>query len=292
MPWTPVIKSCIFTSNVKVLPWFPGIILIGLTKYPLFLQLSELSGLIASGIIVWVVRRTAPKSNKCPASFTNQRCVKSQKYLPLLPCQSYTHTSYTVERCHCLFPTPRKAQSVRIFSDLQTSRGWHTGKKMKGCGFTPLPEMAWDPRTGQSPGSSYHPICNSAKQPLSSPQVWTRMLGFQESTQRKVSRLTKGSHFPLIFMRCSDIFSLQNCCEVLALFLFLFYARGHTYEVICAMVNCKRARDWIQVPDQHQGLQGILLAYLCTLAPLYAGNCEGRCKVSLTMSLLRGQWPF
>lgn len=77
------------------------------------------------------MRVTVQSSNKCPVSFTNQRCIKSQKYLPLLPLQSYSHSSYPVERCHCLFPTPQKAQSISIFCDLQTSHGWHTGRRWR-----------------------------------------------------------------------------------------------------------------------------------------------------------------
>lgn len=50
-------------------------------------------------------------SGKC----NKPKACKVTKIPPLLPLQSYTHTSYTVKRCHCLFSTPWKAQWVSSF---------------------------------------------------------------------------------------------------------------------------------------------------------------------------------
>lgn len=72
-----------------------------------------------------------PKVQQLSTKFYKPKVHKVTEILSTSSSPSYSHSSYPVERCHCLFPTPQKVQSISIFCDLQTSHGWHTGRRWR-----------------------------------------------------------------------------------------------------------------------------------------------------------------
>ena len=136
------------------------------------------------------MKATARRPNKCPSSSTNQRCVKSQKYLPLLfRATPIFHTQW--RGVTASFPPHERHNQSAAFVIC----------KLAMVGILAEDEGLWHYTTASYSLRSLHwskpwlklsshPQCNKAATfPITSLNVH---VGSHESSQKKVRRPTKG----------------------------------------------------------------------------------------------------